>query len=256
MSIMGYERVAGLMAGGPNQVGVFNSGICILGLFCLIYFKNIYFGSKKVVWFFIALALSFFSLITSFSRAGWVMVIMTFLILLKLNPHLRQKGVRLLLLFGCIVFMLLIFSPMFYDIVFSSITGKEASAGARGSMTVDALNYLVENPLGKGLGATEIGHYNINSGLYFAESSMINFGIEIGIFGVLILCFLLWTICKRIYGNVSRNAFAEFGLGFVIAYSITSIVSVNTFENPFVYYAWLFFGLSLNKIIFRRKPII
>ena len=76
---------------------------------------------------------------------------------------------------------------------------------------------------------------------------MINTGFETGIEGILILSMVIFRMIKLCYKNRFMYFFASFGYSFFIAYYITSWVSVNPFENPFVYYAWGLVGLSLNQ---------
>ena len=118
---------------------------------------------------------------------------------------------------------------------------------------MEALGYLFENPQGKGLGATDFAHTHFNTGLYFAESSLINLGIELGVFGMLLLLIFKFRMGLLIKKNIKNNGFASVGFGFMLGYIITSAVSVNTYENPFVYYAWMIFGLALNTSVFIKR---
>ncbi|WP_281310502.1 O-antigen ligase family protein [Flavobacterium flavigenum] len=250
--IMGYDRVSGLITGGPNQMGIFNSAIVILGLFCWVNKANFKFSALQLWTLLICLGVSTFCLLTSFSRAGWAILLITFLYVLIVDERFRSFGLKYVLIALFFVTAIIFSVPKFYFIIESTLSGKEASASARGDMTLDALEYLFENPQGKGLGATDYAHTHFNTGLYFAESSLINFGIELGIFGLLLLLILKFRIGFLIRKNIGRNAFATIGFGFLLAYIITSAVSVNTYENPFVYYAWMIFGLSLNTQVFNK----
>lgn len=253
--IMGFDRVSGLITGGPNQMGIFNSAIVILGLFCWInraYFK---FSRFQMLYFLICLGASFFCLLTSFSRAGWAILLITFFSVLVIDKHFRNFGLKYVFMILSVAVILIFSMPKFYFIIESTLSGKELSSAARGNMTVDALEYLFENPLGKGIGATDFAHTHLNTGLYFAESSLINFGIEMGVAGLIMLLVLKLKIARLIRKNFARNGFATLGFGFIVAYIIASVVSINTYENPFVYYAWMIFGLSLNTQIFiKGKP--
>ncbi|AOW11044.1 O-antigen ligase family protein [Flavobacterium gilvum] len=253
MQIMGIDRVCGLMAGGPNQMGVFNSAILILGLFCWINKGSFKFSRSQIWCLLTCLGASSFCLLTSFSRAGWAILIITFIYVLIVDKHFRRLGLKYIVM-ALFFAVIVIFSvPKFFFIIESTLSGKEASSAARSDMTMDALNYLFDNPEGKGLGATDFAHTHLNTGLYFAESSLINFGIELGVVGVVLLLILKFKIGFLIRKNIARNGFASIGYGFLVAFIITSAVSVNTYENPFIYYAWMIFGLSLNTKIFYRR---
>ena len=133
------------------------------------------------------------------------------------------------------------YSAKVEEVILATLTGKEASSAARYSMTNDALDFLLNHPLGYGLGAT-----SGDKSIYFAESSLINFGIEIGVIGLFLLLLLILHIYKSIRSNKS-NKTRRACCAFLIAYVMTSLVSVNTYENPFIYYAWLIFGFGLMR---------
>lgn len=250
LQIMGIDRVCGLITGGPNQMGMFNSAIVILGLFAWVSKASFKFSRFQIMGLIICIGVSSFCLLTSFSRAGWGILLITFFYTLIVDRDFRKFALKYVVM----VFIIgLIFSvPKLYFIIESTLSGKEASSAARGDMTLDALDYFFNNTLwiGKGLGATDFANTHLNSSLYFAESALINFGIELGFVGLIVFLVLKFKIGSLISKNTSRNGFSKLGLGFFFAYVITSAVSVNTYENPFVYYAWMIFGLSLNTRIF------
>jgi hypothetical protein len=253
LQIMGFDRVAGLIAGGPNQLGMLNSVIVILGVFCWVNKASFKFSRIQIWCLLICLAVSAFCMLTSFSRAGWAMLSITFIYVLIFDKYFRSFGLKYVIL-GLIFVIIVIFSvPNFYYIIESTLSGKEASANARGDMTMNALEYLFDNPGGKGLGATDFAKTGLNPSLYFAESSLINFGIELGLAGLFLLLILKFKIGFLIRKNFARNGFSFIGFGFFLAYIITSAVSVNAYENPVVYYAWMIFGLSLNTEVFVRR---
>ena len=128
-------------------------------------------------------------------------------------------------------------------VVDGTLSGNEASSAERGNMTRASWKYLLENPFGYGLGATDNVSDNF---VYFAESTMINMGIATGILGVFLYSYLIFSIYKLAKRN-RYNSFYLIAPGFIFAYYITAWVSVNVVENPFLYYAWLIFGLGLNK---------
>lgn len=239
--IMGIDRVCGFMGGGPNMMGVFNGSVFLLSL--LAYTKGMFATKKEKIFFYITFALCSFNLLLSFSRAGWAIVGISFFYMAVTNKKYRKFAFRSL----WVIFVIGIISYFSLDIVQKvidgTLSGNEASSAERGNMTRSALNYLIDNPFGYGLGATtrDTGNY-----VYFAESSIINLGIATGILGVAIYSMLLYIIFRLTKLN-RKSPFILIAPGFVVAFYITAWVSVNMVENPFVYYAFLIMGLGLNK---------
>ncbi|MGM8362810.1 O-antigen ligase family protein [Flavobacterium sp. ARAG 55.4] len=255
LQIMGFDRVCGLMTGGPNQMGIFNSAILILGIFAWVGRLSFKFSHFQFIGLKICIGASAFCLLTSFSRAGWAILLITLFYTLIVDKGFRKFGLKYVFITLFFIISVVFSVPKFYFIIESTLSGKEASSAARGDMTIDALNYFLNNTLGKGIGSTDFAHTHLNTDLYFAESALINFGIELGLLGLLLLIGLQIKIGSLISNNISRNGFSNLGIGFLIAYLITSAVSVNTYENPFIYYAWMIFGLALNtKIFIKRNP--
>lgn len=251
-TIMGYERAFGLMAGGPNQMGIFNAGILFFIIISILYYPKIYNNLNSKCILFIAMSLSAFCLIVSFSRAGMAMLFIALLILSFYDKRLRSKIIWAILFFIIVLFIAAIYSHVINDVIISTLSGKEVSSASRVSMVNDAWNFLLNNPWGYGLGA-------VNSDkIYFAESSIINFGIEIGICGLMVLFILFVNILCQIKKNFIYCKISKCSFSFFIAYIITSFVSVNPFENPFIYYAWLLLGLGLERINYpiTRKNLV
>lgn len=240
-TIMGYERVCGLMSGGPNQFGIFNAGIIFIGIISILYCNTIFKLKKDKILIGISLCMSSLCLLLSFSRAGMAIVLLSLLIMSLTDRKLRSKIIFIMSIITCALIIGIMYSTQVEEIILATLTGKEASSAARYSMTNNALDFLLNHPLGYGLGAT-----SGDKSIYFAESSLINFGIEIGVIGLFLLLLLILHIYKSIRNNKS-NKTRRGCCAFLIAYVMTSLVSVNTYENPFIYYAWLIFGFGLMK---------
>lgn len=241
--IMGYDRVAGLMSGGPNQMGVFNGFIVVLCFVIYRDFKQLLDLNKLfrlIYW--ITLGLASFCLLMSFSRAGWGIVGITLFFFYYRRLSLKMLVLSVLSL-AIISTLIITFSPMAQEVITSTFNGDEASSAKRGLMIKDALFYSIKNPLGLGLGATS----SSDSRAYFAESAFINLAIQIGIPGFFILSLFYMQIYNRIKEIRTKNPINQWASAFIIAIFVTSFVSVNPYENPFIYFSWLFIGLSLMK---------
>lgn len=238
-TIMGYERVCGLMSGGPNQFGIFNAGILLICVIAILYCNTIFNLKRYKIFIVISLCMSSLCLLLSFSRAGMAIVFIFLVIMSLTDSKLRSKTIFLMLILTSALIIGMIYSSQVEEIILGTLTGKEASSAARYSMTNNALDFLLNHPFGFGLGAT-----SGDKSVYFAESSLINFGIEVGVIGLFLLLLLILNIYRLIRNNKSNKTQRACG-AFLIAYVATSFVSVNTYENPFIYYAWLFFGFGL-----------
>lgn len=238
-TIMGYERVCGLMSGGPNQFGIFNAGILLICVIAILYCNTIFNIKRYKIFIVISLCMSSLCLLLSFSRAGMAIVFIFLVIMSLTDSKLRSKTIFLMLILTSALIIGMIYSSQVEEIILGTLTGKEASSAARYSMTNNALDFLLNHPFGFGLGAT-----SGDKSVYFAESSLINFGIEVGVMGLFLLLLLILNIYRLIRNNKSNKTQRACG-AFLIAYVATSFVSVNTYENPFIYYAWLFFGFGL-----------
>lgn len=240
MQIMGIDRVAGISSGGPNMLGILNSIILIFAAIA----QNIKLYTKiieKFVFRLICLLSAFCSLFT-FSRAGWAILFITLLLLCYRDKQYKKY------ILGTLVICLLLIIIAYYCIeqvqivIYGTFSGNEASSAARASMTQESFSLLLENPFGQGMGAT-----SLTSKLYwnFAESSLINLGYCCGLIGILLYLSHIYRIYKANY--LQYNIISYYASAFIIAFVITTVVSVNVVQNPFVYYAWFLMGLGLSN---------
>ena len=244
MKILGYERVAGLSS-GPNSLGINNS-------FFLYYLFMIYNLFKKSIinnkWFLgifiVSFSLSSFCLIFSFSRVGIAILIISILIYLYNQNLISRKIIPLIIILSIIGVVAVFVSPIVYKVFDATFSGNEASSAKRGSMTISALNFLLSHPVGYGLGATY--HTSSYTAFHFSELAFINIGIQIGVWGLFVLSIFYWEILQKLKQN-ETNLVARFGRSFLIAIFIASWVSVNTFQNPFIYLSWIFLAMSCSK---------
>lgn len=244
--INGLDRVCGFMGGGPNMMGVFNAAVLLFAVYAFI--SRMYIKRRERLFFFISTGLCLFNLLFSFSRAGWALVFITFLYTGLMLPRYRKyaiHGVFACLFLGVISYFTV---DSVHNVIYNTFTGNEASSAERGNMTRDAWDYLIANPFGYGLGAADMSSEGF---IYTAESTIINFGVTTGLFGVFLYSYLIFSIYKLAKRNRS-NPFYLIAPGFIFAYYVTAWVSVNVVENPFLYYAWLIFGLGLNKNLQRN----
>lgn len=242
-TIMGINRVCGLMSGGPNQMGIYNS----LVVFCLIlYFM--YFKSKqriKSIFVYFMLILSTFCLLTSFSRAGWGVLCIA-LLLYALKSKQKAKVIYCIVFAMIIILISSLVDPKIEYVIAGTLSGKEASSATRGSMTQDAFRFVLNHPLGGGVGASDPSNFS-KGFLYFAESSLLNIAIDIGVFGFLFLSVLYLKMYIYIKNN-KQNMLNILGAFYLVANYITSLVSVNPYETPYIYLSWILLGLTACTI--------
>ena len=246
--IMGIDRACGLMAGGPNQFGVYNAVVLLTSLlYWLIMYNKISKRYSKFLLFVTVLSLS--CLLISFSRAGCAIVGIAFILYMyKTNPNFIALSVKVLVPILILIVFVSFFSSTVADVFLGTFTGKEASSAARASMTQDSMQFLLQHPLGFGIGAVNYTHQG-NHFAAFAESSIINFGIDIGLLGIFLLVLIIFQIYRSILKD--KNNLAIFCSCAIIANLITSFVSVNPYENPYIYLSWIVFSLPLA---YRKIP--
>lgn len=241
--IMGLDRVAGLMGGGPNMMGVFNAAIIICMLMGLR--LKIRYGKIRKVLVLISTGLSAFCLIFSFSRAGWALVALTIFVILLNEKKYRKAAIQYVFLIVMLSVIVYFISDTFRTVIDGTLSGNEASSASRSSMVRNSLTLLLDDPLGQGMGAA---NHDVKNYYAFAESTLVNLGFCAGIIGIIIYLLHLLTVYQADVRNKRNNVVAIYSSAFVVAYTIAACVSVNVVQNPFVYYAWFIMGLGISKI--------
>ncbi|MNQ33537.1 O-Antigen ligase [compost metagenome] len=244
--IMGFERMAGILGGGPNMFGIFN-GFSIVFLSGVLTNRDKSIISKRVSKFIIfTLMISLLCIILSFSRAGWAIVLTGIIILLILNKKINRLKYFAFFAFSSFLVILIvsIYSSEVYDIIYNSVTAKEASASKRSEMITELIPIILDEPFGHGLGTTD-NRYKTK--LFFAESAFTNIAFEIGILGFFYLILMHFKILRQIRKIVSSNYFSKISLAIGMASLVVSFVSVNTYGMPYIYLWWFILGIGINK---------
>lgn len=235
--IMGYERMFGLV-GGPNQFGVYLA----FTILYLYYIRN-YQNQQTYPFINLAIILSIICIILSFSRAGWAIVLMTLGCLNLINGNIYRtigfiyKVIFLLCILLILIFMLM---PEAYDIILSSLNGDESSAAARGDIVKSGFAEIAGNIFGHGLG-TGIEE----NGSPISESSIVICLYELGIFVTIYYYALILIISHKIFKR--KTIYSKILISFVLATIIVSIVSMNPFQYPYIYYFWSILGIASNN---------
>ena len=250
--IMGFERMAGIIGGGPNMFGVFN-GLAIVFIFGVLTIKDkLIITPKLTKILFLVLVLSIFGIILSFSRAGWaILVIGVFSILLFDNKKIVKYFIFFSFFSVIIVFVLSQSIPKVEEIISQSFSGKEVSAANRSSMILELLPVIADEPFGHGLGTTD---NRFNTKQFFAESAFSNIAFEIGVLGLFFMIFMHAKILKLIRKLIHFNLFAKVAFSISLASLLVSIVSINPYETPYIFLWWFILGLGINKSNLKTKP--
>lgn len=242
-TIGGFNRMFSIMGGGPNQFGTFN-GICS-SIFINIILSNKLNISKK--WSITALIFSLMGLLFSLSRAGIaIFLVCSIISILQSNLQSNPKkafsiGFIIISLLFLLFLIIRIKFPYISSILSDTINGKEASSAERSNNIIDGLSFIISHPLGFGMGTS---NNNYSSNVYFAESSIINLGVEIGLIGVFIYFYLQLLLLNFLKRN--KNTFSNIAFPLLIACLIASVFSVNPYQIPSNYYWWIFVGLGFN----------
>ena len=240
--IMGYSRMCGIL-NGPNQFG-----ICLglwIPLIVVGYLKNIIPNKKFAI---LLICLAIFCLALSFSRAGYFIMLLPLALYFLVN---NKKIIKAFIYFiFSITFVIVIanyFVPEVLDILYDSITGKEASVATRSDFIEYGLEKVLREPMGHGLGMGR------KDGTTFTESSFLIIAYEIGIYGLIVLFFLYYVLLKNAHlGN--HYPFHTLIVGICIASIIAGLISVNFDEAPFMFYFWTLIGFLNNRSFLSIEP--
>ena len=238
--IMGIERMFGLI-GGPNQFGVFLS-IIILYIYFIMNNTSKHNNIRLIK---ISLILSITCCIFTFSRAGWGIIVMTIGLVYVMKGKLSNIiGLifSMIIVLGVIFIILYYIAPDFANIIMASFTGEEASASVRGDIIKNGFSQILENMLGHGLGTCIE-----ENGSSISESSIIICLYEIGIIGTALYYYLMIHISYILYKK--KLIYSKLIFSLTIATIIASVVSMNPFQFPYIYFYWGTLGLATNKSI-------
>ncbi|MHA4741411.1 O-antigen ligase family protein [Dyadobacter sp. MSC1_007] len=246
--IMGLERMSGLFS-GPNDFGLYCSFMLCVCIYALFNKNKINVSPKLKPWITVTLLLLFICLLLSFSRAGWVLSIITIVYLvvtkaINFNPKIII-GIGLTLFVAATIIFITV--PKAADIINASLSGKEASAAARTGLLQKGMETILSEPFGHGLATADSRSSRRD---FFVESAFLNIAYEIGIVGLLSLIFFHLRIASNLRkaNKLRLSPFSSLAIGISIASLIVSFVSINPYGMPFIYLWWLILGLGLNNI--------
>ena len=151
--IMGFERMSGLFS-GPNDFGLYCSFAFCICIYQLYAKEKLQISARIKTFTTVTAIMLGVCLLFSFSRAGWVISVITLFYLvvtrsISFNPKIVFAG---LTAFFIVVFSVIVFVPKVSDIIEASVSGKEASAAARGSILQRGLDKLQEETIRPWLG--------------------------------------------------------------------------------------------------------
>lgn len=236
MMIMGYNRMTSLLD-SPNQLGL----LCALCLIVVIKTKDYFDYSKNEK---IIINLNTFiiatSLLLTFSRTGYAIFIISMWGILRKQTKKLFNFTAILILF--IVIAGIIY-PHIFEIISSTLHGKEASSADRFNNFTQGFEQILNNPLGKGLGTMALS--DTNNSEFIPESSFLSITLEIGIIGI----FLILMHYLLVYHNLIRkdNVLAKFMPSVIIGSVIASFVSLNPYMPIYSYYFWILIGMSYSN---------
>ena len=145
----------------------------------------------------------------------------------------------------------LLFFPDIITVIEATISGKEASSADRTNNVSKALEYILTEPYGHGVGASNNRFQS--EMVYFAESSIMNIMIELGVLGLLILLLIHIQIIKIISRNGRNECFFYVFMAIAISSIITCLFSINLYGIPYVYFWWIFLGLGINNTLLKEE---
>lgn len=232
--MMGFDRLYGFLP-GPNQFGVY---IAFIIVFLLFVKKTV----KVGIVYKLCLALSALCLFLSLSRAGWAIVFISMSLTTILDGKAKKLFGFAIKTVGAIVIFVSILAMSFRDhflLVLATFNGEDSSAAGRADNVFDGIMDILQTPWGFGLGT------GINeTGAPVAESGLVILFYEFGIIGAIIFYYFIIAIGLQILRSKTKYSKTCFSL--IIASIITSIVSMNVFQYPYIYYLFGIMGIAKN----------
>ena len=143
--------------------------------------------------------------------------------------------------------------------VMESITFKESSAAGRSSIWLEAIDKIIEKPLGNGFGmvgslAREAGVVNY----LHCENSYLALAVDCGIQGLIIYMIIFYSLYKRLAeriklfkssGNISYSKICIAGQVLIVYFLIAMFFSNYIYDMEVVALLYMFIGIGLNLTI-------
>lgn len=193
---------------GPNQFAVYLNFLILACLFGIVYGRRTVHRALLAGLAVLYLATLFLTL----SRGGLLMLVVALLawgVLLVEHHGVRRTWQELtqnrLLLAGLVALVVLgtvgVFTSGFATRVVRGLTGRDPSADAHSSSMVYSLEFMAENPLGIGLGM--VGERALQfasiANVEHTESTFFQTGMELGIFGMILLLIALLSLILTLW---------------------------------------------------------
>lgn len=246
--IQGYDAP---LTGNPNDLAL------TLNLFLPLTI-GLFIGSRtmfKRMLLLSCICLSAFAIITTFSRAGFLTLVVTLMTYLWVLYKGRKIGWVVVALF--LAFAALPFLPAGYTERLGTIFNIEAdpsgSAQARWGDTLAATKYILDNPvIGAGLGSDVLALNEVRGETWTqVHNTYLQYGVDLGLPGLIIFLILLASCIRsaidtqrRCQKDASMNELLHFAQG--IRVSLVAF-SVAAFFHPVAYHFFFYFiaGLAL-----------
>lgn len=245
--ILGIERMAGII-GGPNDFGLFVA-ISLLLLFIFRFTKlSIYTSNLFKLVLTAGIAIGSFTLLYSFSRAGWAIFLGGILYFIAIyNIKIKQFLLVLPILAILTIFFVSRLDSSISKVYEKTFAGEEASSADRLNEVRRGIFEIFSSPVGHGLGTANNQYPDLVE--FFAESAMVNILYEIGAFGYLVLLLIFFYLGRANFRNRKHNPFSALGYVIVVLSFMASIFSINTYGMPYILYSWALIGLGINPYI-------
>ena len=153
--------------------------------------------------------------------------------------------ISFVLFVGFVLILVYLAFPEASEIIEGTFSGQESSSASRASMVQDSYEILLGSLYGNGIGSADV-----ETGRFFAESSMLNLTFELGIQGVILWYLILLIglfICFRKHRFLPNVAYS-----LLIPSIIVSIASANVMAWPFIYYLYGIIGLGVNISLIKQ----
>ncbi|PZP50468.1 MAG: hypothetical protein DI598_05480 [Pseudopedobacter saltans] len=246
-TILARNRMFGPMV-GPNELGMYTSLV-------LVYFSYLFFTQKhdlrSRIFLLAILILGISTLIQTYSRASWAIFLMSSFFVFVVGVRKWRPILRFGVYVIVSVAVMVAINKDLRIIFMGSVTGQEASAGARVETFAQSGEKIYNKPLGYGLGTIQYSTHNTRS--FNTEIFWWLVAGELGIvFGIiLILIYLIssFNIFHYWQRAMYTNAFTSVMPFYLFTVVVAGWASVIVFDPTFQEYLWSFSGLAINPLL-------
>lgn len=238
--------------GGPNEFGLYLAILLVVAVGALLFDRS-RLSSTQRRWYSLAVFMMGAGLLSSISRAAWVLVLIALVVMWTRLSGSKRK-IQLAILFLGVGVLLIFAVPNLQLFLLRTLNLEDTSAAGRLNILRNNFSSIASNPLGLGLGTSNYKFINpatntsVEEG---TESYLFMIAIELGWPGLAlylgVIGIFAWKLSARTRANYTfaRRLWALIGMSLLVATPIVGLTSVVTVDWIFQVYLWFFVAIAL-----------